>query len=302
MPDFGYPKENIVFISRHRLLRPPAVLHEHVRLPHHPRPRPDPGHGPQGGPPGPHGLGHHRRRRRAVDRRQPRAARDAPQRGHQADHVQQPHLRPDQGPGLADLRDRQADEVHAGGHHRQADHAALGRAGGRGDLRGPLGGHPHGAPAGDPRARRLPPRLGLRRGAPELQHLQRRRLSRLHRPRGPRGPHARPRARQADDLRQGPRQGHPAARPPSRGGRRSATASPRRTCWSTTRRPRIRTSPSCSRACGGPTSRCRSASCATSAARRTTQLLTAQIEAVRAQRGEGDLAKLLDSGETWTVS
>ena len=38
MPDFGYPKENIVFISGHRLLRPPAVLHEHVRLPHDPRP------------------------------------------------------------------------------------------------------------------------------------------------------------------------------------------------------------------------------------------------------------------------
>ena len=32
------------------------------------------------------------------------------------------------------------------------------------------------------------------------------------------------------------------------------------------------------------------------------ELLTGQVEAVRAQRGEGDLAKLLDSGETWTVS
>ena len=51
----------------------------------------------------------------------------------------------------------------------------------------------------------------VRRGPPELQHLQRRRLARLHRPRGPRGPDARPRARQADDLRQGPRQGHPPA-------------------------------------------------------------------------------------------
>ena len=59
----------------------------------------------------------------------------------------------------------------------------------------------------DARAGRLPQGLGLRRGPPELQHLQRRRLSRLHRPRGPRGPDARPGARQADDLRQGPRQG-----------------------------------------------------------------------------------------------
>ena len=32
------------------------------------------------------------------------------------------------------------------------------------------------------------------------------------------------------------------------------------------------------------------------------ELMTQQIEAVRAQRGEGDLRKLLDSGETWTVS
>jgi 2-oxoglutarate ferredoxin oxidoreductase subunit beta len=32
------------------------------------------------------------------------------------------------------------------------------------------------------------------------------------------------------------------------------------------------------------------------------ELLTGQVEAARAQRGEGDLAKLLDSGETWTVS
>jgi 2-oxoglutarate ferredoxin oxidoreductase subunit beta len=32
------------------------------------------------------------------------------------------------------------------------------------------------------------------------------------------------------------------------------------------------------------------------------ELLTAQVEAVKAQRGEGDLGKLLDSGETWTVS
>ena len=64
MPDFGVPKENIVFISRHRLLQPLSVLHEHLRLPHHPRPGADPRHRPEGGPPGPDGLGHHRRRRR----------------------------------------------------------------------------------------------------------------------------------------------------------------------------------------------------------------------------------------------
>ncbi len=41
-----------------------------------------------------------------------------------------------------------------------------------------------------------------------------------------------------------------------------ATASPRRTCWSTTRRPTIRTWPSCCRACSGPSTRSRSGSCA----------------------------------------
>ena len=104
MPDFGVPKENIVFISRHRLLQPLAVLHEHLRLPHHPRPRADARHRPQGRATRADGVGHHRRRRRAVDRRQPRPALDAAQRRHQDGHVQQPHLRPDQGPGLADVR------------------------------------------------------------------------------------------------------------------------------------------------------------------------------------------------------
>ncbi len=32
------------------------------------------------------------------------------------------------------------------------------------------------------------------------------------------------------------------------------------------------------------------------------ELMTGQIEAVVAQRGQGDLKKLLESGETWTVS
>ncbi len=140
--------------QRHRLLRAPALLHEHVRLPHHPRPRADARHRPQGGPAGPHGLGHHRRRRRPVDRRQPRHPRHAAQRGRQAGHVQQPHLRPDQGPGVADLRARQAHQVDARRDHRPAGHAALAGAGRGGDLRRALRGHPHGAHPGD--ARREP--------------------------------------------------------------------------------------------------------------------------------------------------
>ena len=50
MPDFGYPKENIVFISgigcSGRL-----PLRRHLRLPHDPRPCADPRHGTQGGRP-----------------------------------------------------------------------------------------------------------------------------------------------------------------------------------------------------------------------------------------------------------
>ena len=52
-------------------------------------------------PPRPVGLGRHRRRRRAVHRRQPPDPRPAPQREPEDPAVQQPDLRPDQGPVLA---------------------------------------------------------------------------------------------------------------------------------------------------------------------------------------------------------
>ena len=114
MPDFGVPaREHRVHLG-HRLLRPAALLHEHLRLPHHPRPR------ARRSPPG-------------SRRRGPELmvwvitgdgdalsiggnhvhARDAPQRGHQAGDVQQPHLRPDQGPGVAHVGVRQEDQVDA---------------------------------------------------------------------------------------------------------------------------------------------------------------------------------------------
>ena len=54
----------------------------------------------------PAGLGHHRRRRRPVDRRQPPDARHPPQRRPQDHPVQQRDLRPDQGPVFADLAAR----------------------------------------------------------------------------------------------------------------------------------------------------------------------------------------------------
>ena len=142
--------------------------------------------------------------------------------------------------------------------------AADGRARRRGHVRRPLGRHPHRAPAAHARGGGPAPRRVVRRGPPELQHLQRRRLARLHRARRPRRPDARPRARQADDLRQGARQGHPPARPPSRGrhdrrGRRhrGRPARPRRAC----RRPVPRADPVAHVLAGVPGAR--RASCAT---------------------------------------
>ena len=212
MPDFGVPKENIVFISGIGCSgRLPYYMNTYGFHTIHGR-APTLATGLKAARPGPDGLGDHRRRRRALDRRQPRPPLDAAQRRHHDGDVQQPDLRPDEGPGEPDVGVRQEDEVDPGGDRRHADPAADDRPRRRGVVRRPQRRHPHRAPPGDAPAGRPPPRLDVRRGPPELQHLQRRRVARLHRPRGPRGPDARPRARQADDLRQGPRQGDPPPR------------------------------------------------------------------------------------------
>jgi len=169
MPDFGYPKENIVFISGIGCSAA-CLLHEHVRLPHDPWSRADARHRSEGRAPGPHGLvitgdgdalsigGNHvlhsiaatstfklimfnnriygltkgrrrRRRRSARSRSRRRRARSTTRS------------------------------------------CRLGRAGGRSHVRRALGRHAHGAPPEHARTGRLPPRLGVRRGSPELQHL-----------------------------------------------------------------------------------------------------------------------------------
>ena len=58
-------------------------------------------------------VGHHRRRRRPVDRRQPPAPRPAPQRQPDDHPVQQPDLRADQGSVLADIGAGQGHQVDA---------------------------------------------------------------------------------------------------------------------------------------------------------------------------------------------
>ena len=124
MPDLGIPRENIVVHLGHRLLEPLPVLHEHLRLPHDPRPRAGHRHRPQGGAPRPQGLRGHRGRRRAVDRRQPHAPHPAAQRRRHHPALQQPHLRAHQGAVLADQRARQGHQVHAAGLGRPAHQPA----------------------------------------------------------------------------------------------------------------------------------------------------------------------------------
>ncbi len=157
-------------------------------------------------------LGRDRRRRRAEHRRQSPAARAAPQRRPPDHPAQQRDLRSDEGPVLADIAARQAHEVVAHRLDRRAAAAAVRGARRRGDLRGALDRHRRAADAERPAAGISPPRHLLRRGVPELQHLQRRRLRRLRGQGSAPRPDDRPRARQADGLRQRAEQGHPARR------------------------------------------------------------------------------------------
>ena len=105
-PRHGARKDRVR--QRHRLLEPLPLLHGELRLPHHPRPRPrgrDRGQARQSRA---RRVDHHRRRRRAVDRRQPHDALAAPQPRLPVPAVQQRDLRPDQGPIFADQPDRHA--------------------------------------------------------------------------------------------------------------------------------------------------------------------------------------------------
>ena len=109
---------------RHRLRRALLLLHGHLRDARHPRPRAGARHRPGRRARRPLGVDRQRRRRRAVDRRQPPRPRAAPQRAGQDPALQQPHLRADQGPGVADQRARQGHEVDA----ERLDRAAARRA------------------------------------------------------------------------------------------------------------------------------------------------------------------------------
>ena len=146
---------------RHRLLVAVPLLPRHLRHALDPRARPGDRDRPGDQPRRPVGLGRHRRRRRPLDRRQPPHPRAAPQRQPHDPVVQQPDLRPDQGPVLAHLRGRQGHQVDADGLGRPPLQPGVAGARGRGDLRG--ADHRHRPQAPHRRSCAPPPSTGARR-------------------------------------------------------------------------------------------------------------------------------------------
>ena len=200
MPELACARENVAFVSGIGCSSPLPVLHEHLRHALHPRPRAGHRHRARLLPQGPERVGGDRRRRRAVDRRQPPDPRPAAERQPEDPAVQQPDLRPDQGPVQPDLRDRQDHQVDADGLARRALQPAVAGDRRRGVLRGPH--HrlrPQAHPERAARGRRPP---GHRAGGdlPELQHLQRRRL---RHPQGPGHRAGRPDPRRSTGTRSG---------------------------------------------------------------------------------------------------
>ena len=159
-PELGIPARKIRGGLGHRLLQPLPLLHEYLRLSHHSRPRARGSHGNQARASRTRSLGRHRRRRFALHRRQSHHSHVAPQRGRQSADVQQPHLRPHQGPVFADFGIRQEDQVHSVRLRRAPVQSA--GAGDRrgGHVRGPLGGRLPAAPEGH--AQERPPRTTAR--------------------------------------------------------------------------------------------------------------------------------------------
>ena len=228
LPELGIPRENIVFVSGIGCSsRFPYYMNTYGFHTIHGR-APAIATGLKVDAPGALGLGGHRRRRRAVDRRQPPDPRAAPQRRPQDPAVQQPHLRPHQGPVLADLGARQEDQVDAprlGRPPVQPDRArarrrrdASSRA--RVDVEAK---HLQDDPAA--RATRTRARRSSRSSRTATSSTTARSTTLTDKDAEGRAP-ARARARQAARLRQEARQGHPPRRGhAARGRARSATAS-----------------------------------------------------------------------------
>ena len=167
---------------RHRLLQPLPLLHEHLRLPHHPRPGADLRHRPEGWP-GPtcsvwvitgdgDGLsigGNHliHAIRRNVDLK--------------IILFNNEIYGLTKGQYSPTSRIGHADQVEPAGLDRQPAAAAVAGHRRRGDVRGPHHRRGHQPPDRDAAAGGGPQGHGVRRDLPELQDLQRRRLRVRHR-------------------------------------------------------------------------------------------------------------------------
>ena len=119
----------------HRVRGAVSLLHEHVRHALDPRPRSGDRNRPRGVASRSFGVGRDRRRRCALDRRQPSDPCAAPQRERQDPALQQQDLRLDEGPVLPDERAREGDEVDADGLTRLPVQPVVACDRCRGDLR-----------------------------------------------------------------------------------------------------------------------------------------------------------------------
>ena len=289
---------------RHRLRRPLRVLHGHVRDAHDPRARAGARDRAGRRAARPLGLDRDRRRRRAVDRRQPPDPRAASQRADEDPALQQPDLRLDEGPGVADERARQDHEVDAVRLDRPSVQPDLAGARRGGDLRRAHARHATSSTCPTIAARgRRAPGLGARRDLPELPGLQRRRVRGAD---ARRRPATTARSRSCTGSRSA---SAPTASTASPAGRTAACGSSRwptsaRTrCSSTTRTGRTRASPSSSR--GWPTrprSRRRSGSSAQVQRPVWGDSLSGELAAARDRTGTAELDALLREGDTWTVA
>ena len=117
----GHSAGEDLFRLGHRLLVAVPLLPEHLRHPRHSRPGPGDRHGREVRPARTLGVGGYRRRRQPLDRHEPPDPLPAAEPGPQHPAVQQPDLRPDQGPVLAHLGVRQEDQVEPLGDDRAAD-------------------------------------------------------------------------------------------------------------------------------------------------------------------------------------
>ena len=128
MPELGLAARADRVRLRDRLRRALSVLHADLRDALDPRARAGDCDGALHVPSGPVRVGRHRRRRRALDRRQPPDPRAAPEREREDPALQQPDLRADEGAVLADLAARDAEQVDADGLARLSVQPGLDRA------------------------------------------------------------------------------------------------------------------------------------------------------------------------------